>query len=245
MEITYKTNNCQYALLIQQQRPWHSIIRLPPQVSSRGLDKRGAPRTRDAGPVEISNHGVDVLIIMIRMLLGIGFRVGPEDRQSPLIACANHNFGWYPTPDFEAKGLLLAALYPDWDAERFKSEHITLSALLGHAEVRRVIFGSPLFWLVHPQVLAFDGQSPEEPTGFRELSRDEIIAKSDLVWDGRRPLSTWIVESVFPDSRKPKGLPAVYSAISAAGPWPTRRSSPTASGRLASPSFITSSSTAA
>ncbi|RYP46173.1 hypothetical protein DL768_007568 [Monosporascus sp. mg162] len=213
MEITYKMNDRQYALLIQQQRPWHSIIRLPPRVSTRGLNRGDAPRTQDAGLVEISNHGVDELIIMIRMLLGIGFRVRPEDRRSPLITCANHNFGWDPTPDFEAKGLLLAALYPDWDAERFKSEHLTLSALLGHEEVRRVIFGSPLFWLVHPQVLTFDDQSPEEPAGFRELSLDEIVTKSDLLWDGRRPLSTWIVESIFPDSRKPKGLPAVYSAL--------------------------------
>ncbi|RYP17954.1 hypothetical protein DL765_004173 [Monosporascus sp. GIB2] len=198
---------------MQQQRPWHSIIRLPPQVSSRGHDKGDAPRTQDAEPVEIRNYAVDVLIILIRVLLSVGFYVGPEDRQSPLIVCANHNFGWDPTPDFEAKGMLLAALYPDWDAERFKSEHISLSALLGHEEVRKVIFGSMLFWLVHPQELIFDDRWPEVVTGVRELSRDEIVAKSEVVWDGRRPLSTSLVESIFPDSRKPQGKPAVYSAL--------------------------------
>lgn len=191
MQELYVNNHpVQYMGLLMQQRPWYSVTRMPPEVMARSQQGKDPASSSRPATMEIRNHGVDVLISMIRMLLVFCFETKPEHQNSVLIKVTNHNFGWDHQSDIEQNGRLLAELYPDWDAERFCREHVPFASLLGHERVQEILFGQESFSLVVSHKLAFSSPAAKEPSGHVELPRDEVVSASKLVWDGEQELSS-------------------------------------------------------
>lgn len=83
---------------LQEQRPWRSTIRF-------------TKKRKDF--YDVHSYNIDCLLVVVRMLMSLGLRPKPKYRQTAIMTCTAHDFGWDRHADFRAKGILVQKLFPE------------------------------------------------------------------------------------------------------------------------------------
>ncbi|KAI1464379.1 uncharacterized protein F4812DRAFT_468019 [Daldinia caldariorum] len=151
---------------LQKEIPWHSGVKLPDGH-------------------EVSCYNVDILIMLVRLLLSLGFV--PEDgkRNYGAIIAACHSFGKSREDDYEAKGRFVTNLFPRESDHPKMLSKLTMHEIFERPEVKRFIFNNVSFVLVNRVEYTVDANCME--------IRDASIVAHDLdsnnvYWDGASDL---------------------------------------------------------
>ncbi|KAI0832996.1 hypothetical protein F5Y06DRAFT_280944 [Hypoxylon sp. FL0890] len=165
--------------LLQQQRPWHSVITLP---SAGGSDEKSdQQKLEPTNRRKISSYDVDVFIMTIRLLLSLAFVAKGKHTYSDVVQCALHDFGWDMNADYAVKGALVSKLFPDEEDLSTLESKLTLDNLFEHPMVKEAIFGNSKFVLQSPyeRIRVYGDQILEE---VKTIPHD--IDLSHIHWDG-------------------------------------------------------------
>ncbi|KAK5636921.1 hypothetical protein RRF57_012633 [Xylaria bambusicola] len=170
---------------LQYQRPWHSKILLPSDVEERedNLDY-------------LESHDLDCLIILFRMLIGLGF--SQESIKNVIVTCAMHDFGYDRHADYKVKGMLVSRLFPEYvDDKQMLQSKLTFQNLLQHIAVRKLILSAPCFELKDRRLLISDLKDPYRFESTDICSREDLIDTNEVKWDGISTLGQAVADQSF------------------------------------------------